>query len=65
MKMSWFFIIFFLSYTSSNLEAITLEQKKPPSTLVVGTVYCDTCFQEEFSESSHFISGNLVLVMLF
>ncbi|KAI9153769.1 hypothetical protein LWI28_016309 [Acer negundo] len=60
--MSWFFIIFFLSFTVSNLEAIPADQKKPPSTFVVGTVYCDTCFQENFSKSSHFISGASVAV---
>ncbi|KAK3212272.1 hypothetical protein Dsin_016978 [Dipteronia sinensis] len=61
MKMSWFFIIFFLCFTISNLEA-TPDQKKLPSTVVVGTVYCDTCFQENFSKSSHFISGASVAV---
>lgn len=28
-----------------------------PNAVVVGTVYCDTCFQQEFSRTSHFISG--------
>ncbi|KAL5739309.1 hypothetical protein ACOSQ2_028489 [Xanthoceras sorbifolium] len=63
MNMSWFFIIFFLSFTISNLEAIP-DQKNLPSTVVVvvGTVYCDTCFQDDFSKSSHFISGASVAV---
>ncbi|XP_073008298.1 uncharacterized protein [Typha latifolia] len=28
-----------------------------PSAMVVGTVYCDTCFLQEFSKTSRFISG--------
>lgn len=61
-KMIWFFILFFLSYRVSGLEAdrTTLGQKNsdlPSTVVVVGTVYCDTCFLEGFSKSSHFISG--------
>ncbi|CAA6657326.1 unnamed protein product [Spirodela intermedia] len=30
-----------------------------PNAVVVGTVYCDTCFQQEFSRTSHFIPALL------
>ncbi|KAI3799083.1 hypothetical protein L1987_34373 [Smallanthus sonchifolius] len=30
--------------------------------ILIGTVYCDTCFQQHFSTFSHFISGALVAV---
>ncbi|URD74279.1 Pollen Ole e 1 allergen and extensin [Musa troglodytarum] len=33
-----------------------------PSALVVGTVFCDTCFRQELAESSYFISGASVAV---
>ncbi|XP_058070564.1 pollen-specific leucine-rich repeat extensin-like protein 4 [Magnolia sinica] len=38
------------------------EMKKLPSAMVVGTVYCDTCFHQEFSKTSHFISGASVAI---
>ncbi|XP_057436177.1 36.4 kDa proline-rich protein-like [Lotus japonicus] len=59
--MSWFLVVLFLSLTFGNpTEAI--HDKKPPSAVVVGTVYCDTCFQQDFSMGSHFISGASVAV---
>ncbi|XP_031285650.1 extensin-like [Pistacia vera] len=58
--MSWFYTIFFLSFTICSLEA--RSNKKLHSAVVVGSVYCDTCFQEDFSKSSHFISGASVAV---
>ncbi|XP_027151338.1 vegetative cell wall protein gp1 [Coffea eugenioides] len=51
-------LIFFISFVSS--EARTPE--KLPSAVVVGAVYCDTCFQQGFSKDSHFISGASVAV---
>ncbi|XP_044467957.1 pollen-specific leucine-rich repeat extensin-like protein 1 [Mangifera indica] len=57
---SWFYIIFFLSFTIWSLEARDNETLQ--SAVVVGTVYCDTCFQEDFSKPSHFISGASVAV---
>ncbi|KDP24305.1 hypothetical protein JCGZ_25601 [Jatropha curcas] len=61
--MSCFFVIFFLCFTLNNLN---LSQARPlqnlPSAVVVGTVYCDTCFQEDFSKNSRFISGASVAV---
>ena len=55
--MSWFVIIFFLSLAFNSLSEAGHE-KNLPSAVVVGSVYCDTCFQEDFSKSSHFISGS-------
>ncbi|GFS30518.1 pollen Ole e 1 allergen and extensin family protein [Actinidia rufa] len=45
-----------LSFTFSNLSEAK-HQNKLSSAVVVGTVYCDTCFQADFSKTSHFISG--------
>ncbi|KAJ4707232.1 Pollen Ole e 1 allergen/extensin [Melia azedarach] len=59
--MSWFYLIFLLCFLIGNLEARNLE-KKNPSAVVVGTVFCDTCFRGDFSKSSHFISGASVAV---
>ncbi|XP_030953271.1 formin-2 [Quercus lobata] len=59
--MSWFVIIFFLSLAFNSLSEAGHE-KNLPSAIVVGSVYCDTCFQEDFSKSSHFISGASVAV---
>ncbi|XP_068669163.1 pistil-specific extensin-like protein [Aristolochia californica] len=36
--------------------------KRPSSAIVIGTVYCDTCFHQQVSKNSHFISGALVAV---
>ncbi|GFY84841.1 pollen Ole e 1 allergen and extensin family protein [Actinidia rufa] len=58
-RTSWFLIVIVLSCTFPNLSEAKHE-KKLPSAVIVGTVYCDTCFQESFSKSSHFISGALV-----
>ncbi|CAK9134063.1 unnamed protein product [Ilex paraguariensis] len=60
-RMSWFFVTIILSFTFTDLSEARHE-KKLPSAVVVGTVYCDTCFQEDFSKSSHFISGASVAV---
>ncbi|KAJ6707546.1 hypothetical protein OIU85_027862 [Salix viminalis] len=48
-------------FTFGNLSEAS-HGEKPPSAVVVGTVYCDTCFQEDFSRNSHFISGAHVAV---
>ncbi|XP_021905932.1 vegetative cell wall protein gp1-like [Carica papaya] len=59
--MSWILIVFILSLSISFLSEARNERKLP-SAVVVGTVYCDTCFHEDFSRSSHFISGASVEV---
>ncbi|XP_020243120.1 pollen allergen Che a 1-like [Asparagus officinalis] len=38
------------------------ENEKVQSAVVVGTVYCDTCFRQEFSKASRFISGASVAI---
>ncbi|XP_028764914.1 formin-2-like [Neltuma alba] len=57
--MPWFLVILFLSLTFGNVSEAT---KHPSAAVVVGTVYCDTCFQRDFPMSSHFISGASVAV---
>uniref|UniRef100_A0A5B7BNG6 Putative Pollen Ole e 1 allergen and extensin family protein n=1 Tax=Davidia involucrata TaxID=16924 RepID=A0A5B7BNG6_DAVIN len=59
--MSLFLTIIILSFTFTNISEARHE-KKLPSAVIVGTVYCNTCFQEEFSKTSHFISGASVAV---
>ncbi|KAL2329781.1 hypothetical protein Fmac_017362 [Flemingia macrophylla] len=60
--MSWFLVILFLSLTFGITQSESRHDKKLPSAVVVGTVYCDTCFQQDFNMGSHFISGASVAV---
>ncbi|CAL5186066.1 unnamed protein product [Lathyrus oleraceus] len=62
--MSWFLTILFLTLTfGTNLsEAKHVNKKLHPSPSVVGTVFCDTCFQQTFSQESRFISGASIAV---
>ncbi|XP_042517781.1 leucine-rich repeat extensin-like protein 3 [Macadamia integrifolia] len=53
--------ILIISFLFNNLSEAKNE-KKLPSAVVVGTVYCDTCFQQDFSKSSYFISEASVAV---
>ncbi|KAM1015595.1 hypothetical protein ACFX2J_045124 [Malus domestica] len=56
--MSWFFTVLFLfTALTFHTPSEASHKKNDPSAVVVGTVYCDTCFQEDFSHTSHFISG--------
>ncbi|XP_068302782.1 uncharacterized protein [Pyrus communis] len=56
--MSWFLTVIFLVATLTfHTPSEASQEKNHPSAVVVGTVYCDTCFQEDFSHTSHFISG--------
>ncbi|XP_058187762.1 leucine-rich repeat extensin-like protein 3 isoform X1 [Rhododendron vialii] len=59
--MHWFLAIVFLIFTLNNLSEAKYG-KRLPSAVVVGTVYCDTCFRTDFSRTSHFISAALVEV---
>ncbi|XP_007032884.2 PREDICTED: cyclin-dependent kinase 12 [Theobroma cacao] len=59
LKMSWFPLILLLSLTINNLSEAS---RKLHSAVVVGTVYCDTCFQEDISKAAHLISGASVAV---
>ncbi|KAJ8436017.1 hypothetical protein Cgig2_007675 [Carnegiea gigantea] len=53
--------IFSLLCCCSLSEARNQPQKFSPA-VVVGTVYCDACFQDDFSKDSHYISGATVAV---
>nr|GMD49835.1 vegetative cell wall protein gp1 [Ipomoea batatas] len=57
--MSWLGITFLLCFV---LNGFTEARHYPPAAVLVGTVYCDTCFHRDFSEASHFISGASVAV---
>ncbi|CAJ2669190.1 unnamed protein product [Trifolium pratense] len=62
--MSWFLVILFLIVTFGTFSEANNHHhhKKPTSAVVVGTVYCDTCFQQDFSMGNHIISGASVEV---
>ncbi|CAK8540779.1 unnamed protein product [Lathyrus sativus] len=60
--MSWFFVIMFLIVTFGAFSEAGHHHKKPTSAVVVGTVFCDTCFQQDFSMGNRFISGASVEV---
>ncbi|KAG6424020.1 hypothetical protein SASPL_114429 [Salvia splendens] len=58
--MSWFWTIMFLSFAIINNSESRLHK---PSAVVVGTVYCDTCFQQNLPKANHyFIPGASVTV---
>ncbi|CAA2981203.1 leucine-rich repeat extensin-like protein 3 [Olea europaea var. sylvestris] len=59
--MSCLWTIIFLGFLFLNLSGAK-HQNKLHSAVVVGTVYCDTCFHQDFSKASHFISGASVAV---
>ncbi|KAL2522990.1 vegetative cell wall protein gp1-like [Forsythia ovata] len=59
--MSCLWTIIFLSFIFLSLSEAK-HQNKLHSAVVVGTVYCDTCFHQDFSKASHFISGATVAV---
>ncbi|KAL3640219.1 hypothetical protein CASFOL_011785 [Castilleja foliolosa] len=60
--MSWFWTTIFLTFAfSCNSSEANKHHKKSP-VVVVGTVYCDTCFQQHIPKSSHFIAGATVAV---
>ncbi|KAK1364095.1 Pollen Ole e 1 allergen and extensin [Heracleum sosnowskyi] len=48
-------------YKLHNFATATRKTQLPSAT-VVGTVYCHTCSQNDFSQFNHFISGALVAV---
>ncbi|OWM84710.1 vegetative cell wall protein gp1 [Punica granatum] len=62
--MHWFLIVllFLSSAVFGASEGTGHGNKKLPSAVVVGTVYCDTCFQQGFSKASRFLSGASVAV---
>ncbi|KAM3286380.1 proline-rich receptor-like protein kinase PERK9 [Capsicum chacoense] len=66
-RTSWVWIVvLFLGFTFHNLstsQASSSTRHRHHLTAVIeGTVFCDTCFQQQFSGASHFISGATVAV---
>ncbi|KAG9142466.1 hypothetical protein Leryth_018238 [Lithospermum erythrorhizon] len=57
-------LIIFVNFSLSNLSEAR-QYKKHPSAVVVGSVYCDSCFQHSVSRESHFIPGAVVAVECF
>ncbi|CAN1826700.1 IgA FC receptor [Linum perenne] len=47
--------------TAAN-KKLPFPSSRPSAAIVVGTVYCDTCFQDAFSKDTRFISGASVAV---
>ncbi|KAG0484199.1 hypothetical protein HPP92_008278 [Vanilla planifolia] len=43
-------------------SAASQPQQHTPSAIVVGTVYCDTCFRQEVTKFNHFLPGATVAV---
>ncbi|KAM1076299.1 hypothetical protein FF1_023739 [Malus domestica] len=50
-------VIFLVATLTFHTPSEASHEKNHLSAVVVGTVYCNTCFQEDFSHTSHFISG--------
>ncbi|KAK6798553.1 hypothetical protein RDI58_006256 [Solanum bulbocastanum] len=65
-RISWVWIVvLFLGFTFHNLstsQAKSTRHRHHSTAVVEGTVFCDTCFQQQFSGASHFISGATVAV---
>ncbi|XP_054817373.1 vegetative cell wall protein gp1-like [Prosopis cineraria] len=59
--MSWFLLVLILNLTLTSFSDGS-HDKKLLTPVVVGTVYCDTCFQHDFSRNSHFMAGASVAV---
>lgn len=60
-----FLTIFLLISLTLTTPSEASHEEKLQSSVVIGKVYCDTCFQEGFSKSSHFISGNHSKISIF
>ncbi|KZV51611.1 hypothetical protein F511_24984 [Dorcoceras hygrometricum] len=60
--MSLFWTLIFLSSAFSINCSESKNQKKLPSAVLVGTVYCDTCFHQDFPKAGHVIEGATVAV---
>ncbi|KAK4426275.1 hypothetical protein Salat_1396000 [Sesamum alatum] len=61
MSSFWTVILLSVALTISSAEG-KHHKKHPSAAVVVGTVYCETCFQQDFPKGSHFISGASVAV---
>ncbi|CAH8386720.1 unnamed protein product [Eruca vesicaria subsp. sativa] len=56
----WYILMIFIGLSQGHQH---LRKKTRSSAVVVGTVYCDTCFNSAFSKSpNHIISGAIVAV---
>ncbi|XP_075514978.1 uncharacterized protein LOC142549751 [Primulina tabacum] len=60
--MSFFWALIFLSFAFIVNCSESKNQKKLPSAVLVGTVYCDTCFHQDFPKASRAIEGATVAV---
>ncbi|XP_073286429.1 uncharacterized protein [Primulina huaijiensis] len=60
--MSLFWALIFLSFAFSVNCLESKNRKKVPSAVLVGTVYCDTCFHQDFPKASRAIQGATVAV---
>lgn len=53
-------LVFCCILRCSNAENAKGQQQLVKSAMVVGTVYCDTCFHHELSKANRFISGSVL-----
>ncbi|KAH6829704.1 Pollen Ole e 1 allergen and extensin family protein [Perilla frutescens var. hirtella] len=61
--MSWFWTVIFLTFAFINTSESRLHHHHNPSAVIVGTVYCDTCFRQDLPRASqYFIAGASVAV---
>ncbi|KAI3768580.1 hypothetical protein L2E82_19408 [Cichorium intybus] len=60
---SWVsFMAVLLCFSINGVADARHRKHLHPAAIVVGTVYCDTCFRQEVSKPTHFISGAKVAV---
>ncbi|XP_073023900.1 uncharacterized protein [Primulina eburnea] len=60
--MSLFWTLIFLGLAFNINCSESKNQKKLPSAVLVGTVYCDSCFHQDFPKASHVMEGATVAV---
>nr|XP_043617710.1 vegetative cell wall protein gp1 [Erigeron canadensis] len=56
------FVVLVLCFSFSVVSDARHRKQLPSPAVLVGTVYCDTCFHQEASKSTHFIPGATVAV---
>ncbi|CAI9283110.1 unnamed protein product [Lactuca saligna] len=60
---SWVsFMVVLLCFSINGIADARHRKQLHSPAIVVGTVYCDTCFRQKVSKSTHFISGAKVAV---
>ncbi|KVH92639.1 U1 small nuclear ribonucleoprotein C [Cynara cardunculus var. scolymus] len=64
MRCSWlsFMLLLLFMFSFNGVSGGRHRKQHHSAAIVVGTVYCDTCFRQELSKSTHFISGATVAV---